>query len=165
MKSLTLAAVTALTLTSFGSAALADSQIVIKDAYARVASKVAKSGAAFFEIHNMGAAADRLIDVRTDVAVRSELHTHKETGDGIMQMLHVEEGFEVAAGGMHMLARGGDHVMMMGLNTRLDHGDTVNLVLVFEDAGEITVTVPVDLERSAGSGHAHHGKDDTHKHH
>lgn len=164
-KSLTLAAVAALALTS---PAFAESKIMIKDAYARVSSKMAKSGAAFLEIHNMGDTADRLIAVRTDIAARNELHTHKEMGDGIMKMMEVEEGFEIPAGGSHMLERGGDHLMLMGLTTSLAHGDAVEAVLVFEQAGEIAVTIPVDLERKAEHGHGHHGHEehgDKHKHH
>ena len=161
-KSLTLAAVAAIALTS---PAFAESKIMIKDAYARVSSKMAKSGAAFLEIHNMGDSADRLIAVRTDIAARNELHTHKEMGDGIMKMMEVEEGFEIPAGGSHMLERGGDHLMLMGLNTSLSHGDAVEAVLVFEQAGEIAVTIPVDLERKAAHGHGHEGHGDKHKHH
>ncbi|UZD89812.1 copper chaperone PCu(A)C [Cognatishimia activa] len=164
-KSFALAAVASLVLTS---PALAESKIMIKDAYARVASKAAKAGAAFLEIHNMGDTDDRLISVSTDIAVKNELHTHKDIGDGVMKMLHVEEGFVIPAGGSHVLARGGDHVMFMGLNTPLDHGDEVKAVLVFEQAGEIEVTIPVDLERKAmHGGHGEHDKDahSDHDHH
>ena len=154
-KSIALAAVATLSLSA---PAFAESQIMVKDAYARVASKAAKAGAAFFEIHNMGDTDDRLIGVTSDVAVKTELHTHKDMGDGVMKMMHVEEGFAVPAGGTHMLARGGDHVMMMGLTRPLGHGDEVAVVLVFEEAGEIALTIPVDLERAEdhGAGHKHH---------
>lgn len=153
-KSLTLATAAAL---AFTTPAFAESKIMIKDAYARISSKMAKSGAAFLEIHNMGDTADRLIAVRSDIAARSELHTHKDMGDGVMKMLHVEEGFEIPAGGAHVLARGGDHVMFMGLKTSLDHGDQVTAVLVFEEAGEVAVSIPVDLERKAKHGDMNHG--------
>lgn len=171
-KSLTLAAAAVVALTC---PALADSKIMIKDAYARVASKAAKTGAAFLEIHNMGDTADRLLAVRTDIAVKNELHTHKDMGEGVMKMMHVEEGFEIPAGGSHVLARGGDHLMFMGLNTRLEHGDEVQTILIFEHAGEVALTIPVDLERKAvhGDTHAGHNTDngdhamsnDDHKHH
>jgi len=164
-KSITLAAVAALTLAT---PALAESQIMIKDAYARVASQAAKTGAAFLEIHNMGDTSDRLIEVRTEIAARNELHTHKEIGDGVMKMMQVEEGFEIPAGGKHVLARGGDHLMFMGLNTGLTHGDEVEAVLIFEQAGEVEITIPVDLERKAEHGHMGHKHDDQghseHKH-
>ena len=58
---------------------------------------------------------------------------------------------------MAMLQRGGDHVMLMGLNQSPAQGDEITITLVFETAGEIEVTVPVDLERKPehGAGHSH----------
>ena len=45
------------------------------------------------------------------------------------------------------MKRGGDHVMLMGLNDGLDAGETVKITLTFEKAGEIVVDVPVDNDR------------------
>lgn len=129
--------------------------IMVEDAYARVSTQMSGSGAAFMMLMNTGDADDRLIGAQTDAAERAELHTHKENADGVMQMIHVEEGFAIPAGGMHALARGGDHVMLMGLTRPLSHGDTVDLVLTFEKAGDIAVTVPVDLERKPQHGMNH----------
>lgn len=146
--------------------------ITIEDAYARVSSPNAKVGAVFFEVENHSAAADRLLDVTSDVAARVELHTHKEGDGGIMQMLHVPEGFAIPPQGHHALKRGGDHVMLMGLNHSLNDGDIVPLTLVFENAGEIMLEVPVDLKRSpqaganADQGHTGHaGKGESHQGH
>lgn len=132
--------------------AMAD--IVVKDAYARAANTMA--GAAFMVIENTGPEDDQLIDARSDVAKRVELHTHKDMGDGIMKMMHVEEGFAIPAGAEHALMRGGDHVMFMGLNGPMEQGDMVTVTLVFEKAGEIAVEIPVDLERKQGHGMAGH---------
>jgi copper(I)-binding protein len=121
--------------------------IKINDAYARSSGAKAKSGAIFMEIMNTGTNDDQLVGVRTTAAKKAELHTHIEDDNGIMKMREVEGGFAIPAGGMHMLARGGDHVMLMGLTGSMVQGDTVELTLEFEQAGEITVTVPVDLER------------------
>ena len=68
-------------------------------------------------------------------------------GDGVMKMTHVEAGFAIPAGGSHALARGGDHVMFMGLAAPFEQGATVTVTLTFERAGEIEVAIPVDLER------------------
>lgn len=120
--------------------------IEIKDAYARSGSPMAKSGAAFMQIHNTAAADDRLIKAETDSAMRVELHTHI-IEDGVARMREVEGGFVIPAGGTHSLERGADHVMMMGLTTGFVHGEEVTLTLIFENAGEITLTIPIDLER------------------
>lgn len=131
-------------------------EITVSDAYARVAGKMAKAGAAFMVIENSGEA-DRLIAASSDVAKKVELHTHKDMGEGVMRMVHVEEGFEIPAGGTHLLARGGDHVMFMGLNHGLDHGDMVTVTLTFEKAGDMTLDIPVDLERQDSHGAMKHG--------
>ena len=127
--------------------------IEVVDAYARAASPTAKAGAAFMVIRNTGSEDDRLIAVASDIAARVELHTHKDMGEGVMKMMHVEEGFAVPAGDMHALARGGDHVMFMGLTRPMAQGDTVTVMLTFEKAGEVVVDIPVDLEREDMGGH------------
>lgn len=145
--------------------AFAEGSITITDPYARVSTMMAKSGAAFMVIENHGSADDRLVSATSDVAEKMELHTHKADANGVMQMLEVPEGFAIPAGEAYALARGGDHVMFLGLTRALNHGDTVNVTLTFEKAGPIEVTIPVDLERKApmvgmgeGHGHAHgHG--------
>lgn len=121
--------------------------IVIEDAYARASPPGAPTGAAYMVIRNEGDAADRLIGVRSDAAAMTEVHANIDAGNGVMQMRPVEDGIEIPGGGRHELARGGDHVMMMGLSSPLDDGGTVTLTLVFENAGEIEVVVPVDNAR------------------
>ena len=116
------------------------------------------SGAAFMQIMNHTGADDRLVDARSEVAERVELHTHLSDANGVMKMVHVEEGFAIPAGESHMLKRGGDHVMFLGLKESLHHGDVVSLTLVFEKAGEVSVEVPVDLERKPNHGGMKHGK-------
>lgn len=128
--------------------------IMVEDAFARVARPNAPAGAAFMVIRNTGAENDRLIGASTPVAQKTELHTHKETSDGVMKMMQVEEGFEIKAGEMHTLARGGDHVMMMGLNGPINEGEEIPVTLIFEKAGEIEVTITVDNQR----GQMGHGK-------
>jgi len=147
----------AATLPIFAGAALAgDAKIMVMDPYARASTPTSKSGAIFFELMNHGEA-DRLIAASSDVANRTELHTHQEDANGVMKMIHVEEGFELPAGQSVMLARGGKHVMLLGLTQPLEDGATVPLTLTFEKAGEVTVEVPVDLNRKPAGGHSGHG--------
>lgn len=133
--------------------------IMVQDPYARSSAMMATSGAAFMQIMNHGETDDRLIGAASPVAEMVQLHTHKEDENGVMRMLHVEEGFPVAAGETLMLARGGNHVMFMGITEPFEQGDTIPLTLTFEKAGDITVEVPVDLERQPMHGMKHqHGK-------
>lgn len=128
-------------------AAPAYADIMIEDAYARAAGMSAMAGAAFMRIMNTGDSDDRLIAARSDVSKVVELHTHIENADGVMQMVEVEEGFPIPAAGMHVLQRGGDHVMFMGLNGPFEQGKTITVTLVFEQAGEMSVDIPIDNER------------------
>lgn len=130
--------------------------IEVQDPYARSASDMATTGAAFMVITNKDGAADRLIDARSEVAEKVELHTHKEDANGVMRMIHVEEGLELPEGGEIVMERGGHHVMFMGLKAPMAQGDMIDLTLVFEKAGEVAVQVPVDLERMPQAG-AHGG--------
>lgn len=139
-----------------------DAAISIKDAYARSG---AMSGAAFFTIMNTSDTDDRLIAASSDAAPRVELHTHIEDENGVMKMRRVEDGFAVPAGGMHALARGGDHVMFMGLEQPLPEGETISVTLTFEKAGDVVVEIPVDNDRKPKAGHGDHGGHDDHGDH
>lgn len=131
--------------------------ITISDAYLRVSGAMANSAAAFMTIENHGAE-DRLIDARSDLAQKVELHTHLQDANGVMKMIHVAEGFPIASGESHVLQRGGEHVMFLGLNSVPAQGDTISLTLTFETAGDVTVEVPVDNERTPAMGKMGHGK-------
>lgn len=126
--------------------------IMIDDAYFRSNGPNAKVGAAFMHILNLGETEDRLIAVKSDLAKRVELHTHKET-DGVMKMTELEDGIVLPAGGMAMLKRGGDHVMFMGVTEPLKDGAEIDVTLIFEQAGEIKVTLPVDRTRKEKKAH------------
>lgn len=155
-KFLTSAAIAALL--SLPTASLAgDAGIMIEDAYARASSPAAKAGAAFMQIMNMTGEDDRLIAASSNASKIAQLHTHKDKGDGVMQMLHVEEGFELPAGETLTLQRGGNHVMLMGLNDPLDNGEVISVTLTFEKAGDVVVEIPVDLDRKPAHGHGGHG--------
>ena len=151
VRSLALAALAAV---SFAFPALAG-DIAINDPYARVSAKMSTSGAAFMVIENTGTEDDRLIAASSEVAERTELHTHKADANGVMRMMKVEEGFPLPAGGSHALARGGDHVMFLGLKHPLSQGDIVKVTLTFEKAGDVVVDIPVDLERKPMHGKMH----------
>lgn len=137
-------------------AAAAD--IMVDDAYARASAMSAKSGAAFMIIHNQADTDDRLIGAASPAAKVVQLHTHKEDENGVMKMMHVEEGFPVPADGMVALQRGGHHVMFMGINAPFEQGKMIPLTLTFENAGEVEIEIPVDLKRQPMPGKTHdHG--------
>ena len=143
-------------------AASAHDGVHVHDAFA-IISPAGSSGAAFMLIDNHGAADDRLVAARSDVARRVELHTHIEDDQGVMRMVEVEEGFAIPSGGERLLERGGDHVMFLGLTRELAEGDSVEVTLVFEQEGEITLEIPVRAPGMGGHSHGH-AHDHSHGH-
>lgn len=137
-------------------------EIHVHDAYARV-SPGGASGAVFFMIHNNTGADIVLTGATTAVAKMAELHTHRDAGDGVMQMVAIEGGIPLPSGEMHELARGGDHVMLMGLAQDLKDGDHFDLTLQFTGAQPLTVDVVVDSARQ-GEGMDGMGMSHQHQH-
>lgn len=125
--------------------------IHIHDPYALV-SPGGNTGAVFFMIHNNTSADIVLIGAAAPVARMVELHTHKDAGDGVMQMVPIEGGIPLPSGEMHELARGGDHVMLMGLTQPLKDGDHFDLTLQFTGADPVVLDVVVDSKHQPGMG-------------
>ena len=144
-------------------------QMMIEDAYARASSPLAQSGAAFMTIMNMGETDDRLIAASTPAAQRTELHTHIQDDAGVMRMVEIEDGFAIPAGDSIALARGGMHVMLMGLTEPLDQGAEIEITFTFESGLEITETIVIDNERQPSHGghgdHSGQGDHGTHGDH
>lgn len=137
----------------------ASAQIGVQDAYARAASAIAVSGAAFMAVINAGPTDDRIVAATSEIAERVELHTHTQTAEGVMQMVKLDDGIALPAGETVLLKRGGLHVMFLGLRQPLAHGDNIEVTLEFEHAAPLTLTIPVDLERmpAHGGGDMQHG--------
>ena len=131
--------------------------IKVEAAWARASAGMAKAGAAYLTIRNIGSTPDRLIAASAAVAQRAELHTHIMT-DNVMRMRRIE-AVPVAAGGATTLKPGGNHVMLMGLHAPLRKDGQFPLTLTFEKAGDVTVTVNiagVAARRHGGMGHGSH---------
>lgn len=101
------------------------------------------TSAAYMTLVNGSATADALVRAATDAAEVVELHT-VIMEENVMRMRPVEQ-IEVPANGETELRPGGFHVMLIGLQRDLNAGDTVDLTLTFENAGEITVSAPVQM--------------------
>ena len=126
--------------------------LVVEQAFARITPS--GSGGAFMTIHNRGGA-DRLVGVSSPSADRAEIHVTKME-DGVMKMRPVE-AIEVAPGGMTALESGGPHVMLFGVPKGLKPGDSIEILLTFEQAGEVAVVAEVQPP-GRGKEHAGHGE-------
>lgn len=133
-----------------------DADVSIEDPWARNSPMMATAGAAYMQVSS--AEGDEIIGVSVDASVagRAELHEtvmadmDNEGGEGDemggeMSMQQVAS-IPVPADGSVSLEPGGYHVMLLDLAAPLDVGDTFDLTLTFETAGEQTVTVEVREE-------------------
>jgi len=98
--------------------------------------------AAFVGIENTGTMPLVLIGVKTDFANMSELHGML-MNDGVMQMRKANDGWVIAPGAILILAPGGKHVMLMGLNNALFDQQHVEMQFNFEGKGWVSTTATV----------------------
>jgi len=98
--------------------------------------------AAYMLIENSGNAADRLLSASGDVAERVEVHQTREQ-NGMMVMEEMKDGVEVPAGGTLVLKPASYHIMLIGVKSDLKVGDTFKLNLKFQSGREVSVEVTV----------------------
>lgn len=149
-----------LVLAACGSASTSGATIEVQDAWVRAAMAMNPEGhggmatpaaagmggmgansAAYMVLRNQGSTADRLLRAESDAAEAVELHISEMQGE-VMTMRPIEY-VEVPAKGEAELKPGGMHVMLIGLKQSLKVGDSIDLVLVFENAGRINVKAEV----------------------
>lgn len=107
-------------------------------------------GAFYFTLSNNGDEADTLLKVETEMADVVEVH-NVEMDDGVMKMVPLHDGLEIAPGEEIVFEPGGYHVMMIGITASLLDGDEFTATLHFEHAGEVEITVPIHaLEPDSG---------------
>jgi copper(I)-binding protein len=118
------------------------SDVVVIRAFARAsATPVAKSGVAYITIRNDGAKSDRLMAIDTPSA--NTTMAHRTIMDGDIMKMDAAGIIEVPAHGILEMAPGGLHLMLMGLKKPLVEGEAIQLKLTFENAGDLSITVPV----------------------
>ena len=124
--------------------------ITIEHPWARPAAS--GNSAAYFTLENAGAA-DRLIDVASDVAGSAEMHSTTIDAQGVGRMVPVQ-AVDIPADAQAKFAPGGLHVMLVGVTRPLVQGEEFPLTLTFEKAGAVTVEVAVEKSTSHGGGDA-----------
>jgi len=130
--------------------------LTIEDAWMRPPLGGRDVASGYLTVRNAGGS-DRLVAARCSCAETTELHTHVHHGDA-MRMEPVT-GYDVPAGGELSIVPGGHHLMFFGVVPGLGDGDRVDLVLVFERAGEVAVRAdvrPLGLD-TGGAQHNHGG--------
>ncbi|HUG08767.1 MAG TPA: copper chaperone PCu(A)C [Acidimicrobiia bacterium] len=84
---------------------------------------------------------DRLVGAHTVVADVVEIHRTTIDGDGVIAMERADS-LDLPAAGSLVLEPGGLHVMLVDVD-RLEAGDVVEVTLIWETAGEMTVEAEI----------------------
>lgn len=114
--------------------------LTISGAFARASPMMAQAGAGFMVIANAGDA-DKLVSAKSGVSEIVELHTHIEENG--MKAMRKVDFIDVPANGAVELKPGSFHVMFINLKERLQQGAMLDVTLVFEKAGEVSLKMPV----------------------
>ncbi len=119
------------------------SDIAVTGAFARAsATPMAKSGAVYLTIVNHASEADRLLAISTPAASSAELH--QSVMDGDVMKMEPKDNVELLPGATLEMGPGGLHLMLTGLSAPLKQGGSIEMVLTFEKAGDMKVTVTVE---------------------
>ena len=127
-------------LVACGPAKITTGVLEVKNAWARPAP-AGDNGAVYFVIENGTSQVDKLLSAQAEIASAVELHMSAMEGDH-MSMHHQNE-VAILAGEAVAFSPGGLHVMLVGLTQDLKNGDTFDVTLEFEGAGQKVVTVTV----------------------
>jgi copper(I)-binding protein len=121
-----------------------EDKLIFVDPHIRAAFAQAPTGAAYITIHNQTALEQTLthITANTELADSIELHDMLMEDD-MMIMQAITTGIAIPAHASLALQAGGQHIMLMGLNTPLTPGKTFTLTLHFANGEEYHVSFPV----------------------
>jgi len=97
--------------------------------------------AGYFTIHNNSSAAVKLLSAESAAFERAELHQHTHQ-DGVMRMEHVSD-IEIAANSSVSLQPGGLHLMLFNPKQPLLAGESVTVVLHFNDGKQLELSMPL----------------------
>ncbi len=130
--------------------------VIIAGAWARTSPMMASNGAAYMEL--TATVDDRLLSA-TAVGVEAEsIEVHEVAMDddtGEMTMREVA-GIDLAAGETVTLEPGGYHIMFLGLAEPFELGDSFDVILTFERAGDVAASVQVrDSADEGGTADGH----------
>lgn len=136
-----------LTTMFIGCAPAAAPAITVENGWGRPSMDMPTAGGIFLLIKNSGNAADNLLSGSSAACGSIELHETIMKSDGTMGMNLMDKPIEISAGGEIELKSGGLHIMcIMKKDDQFKPGATIDLTLVFEKSGEITIPVEVRMK-------------------
>lgn len=117
-------------------------EIEISKAWLRASIGQSNVTAGYFTIENVGDQDDSLLKIQTSAAAKAEMHETSMGEGGMMRMRPIDD-LAISAGESASFRAGGDHIMLTGLTAPIKAGDSIDLTLTFEHAGDVVVAVPV----------------------
>lgn len=121
--------------------------IAVSGGWVRAAGEGVRMSAGYATISNTGEEPDRIVALTSPIAEAVELHESvEENGRSMMRPV---TGLEVPAGGEISLAPGGYHLMLIGVAAPLVEGESYDITITFETAGELTVPMMAMSGKSA----------------
>lgn len=120
--------------------AVAVAEVTVSDPWARASIRASRPGAAYLTLRSD--VADQLVGIKSPVAAEVMIHAVETDAAGTSRMTHLDR-LALEPDVPVMLAPGSMHVMLMGLTEKLEEGAKFPLTLSFQEAGEVTVEVPI----------------------
>ena len=134
----------------------AEDAVTVTDVWVRQVPPASTISAAYMKIANSGSEDDKLVSASSTAAETAEIHLSSVDDKGVAKMEKVD-GVAVPAGGAAELKPGSYHIMLIGLKEPLEDGENVEIVLDFENAGQVTVSAPVKgMDKQSHEDHSHH---------
>lgn len=109
------------------------------------------TGVVYMTIENTGDDDDTLLGGSTDRAQTVEVHEMRVQDDIGIMVAH-DGPLVIPAGASVALEPAGLHIMLIDLNDDIRLGDTFDLTLEFEQAGEVTIPVTAALDAEDAEG-------------
>lgn len=131
--------------------------LTISGAFSRATLPNAPVAGGFLSVTNTGDRDDRLVAAASDVAGRIEVHEMAMDGD-VMRMRELTDGLPIPAGATVDLKPGGYHIMFMDLHDALVEGETVDVTLTFENAGDVAISLAVGAPNARAAGNHGHAE-------
>lgn len=123
-----------LSLFGSGGAISATAAPTVSEAWVRLPAAAGRPGAGYLVVSGKNAA-DALVAASAAKADRVEIHSMAMV-DGVMRM-RAEPSLPVPANGKLMLAPGGNHLMLFGLDPALKPGDQIAITLTFASGAKV----------------------------
>jgi copper(I)-binding protein len=114
----------------------------VSNSYIRLMPPMMKMTAGFMKINNNSDKSIKIIKVTSNLSKFTEMHTHKLKKDGTAVMSQLDF-ISIDANSYHILKKGGDHIMFIGLQKKLKEGEIHNLTLYLDDGTTTTVSLEV----------------------